>query len=56
MVETSAAESMIEQTLQYTLRPKRNDRIDVIKSVLVFVIDKYHQPHFTGPSCATLNP
>ena len=44
MTEPSAAESLINHTLQCTLRPKRNDRIDVILSVLNFVVDNYRQP------------
>jgi hypothetical protein len=37
----SAADRIVEATLQYTLRPKKNDREKVIAAALEFLIEEY---------------
>jgi uncharacterized protein YjaG (DUF416 family) len=37
----SAADRIVEATLQYTLRPKKNDREKVIAEALRFVIEEF---------------
>jgi hypothetical protein len=37
----SAADRIIEETMKYTLRPKRGNREKVIIAILEFIVDEY---------------